>query len=125
MNDSALRTQQWRLVRRARSREVRISFHAGKGSLTQGEMDTLIGQAIRSLNARSSGLSVLMTGCAHDVWFRLLKDELSLRCDYRCLAQRRNCGYRRLFGKYWRRKLATRLTCSEKQGRGSISRDLA
>ena len=121
MNDSAPRIQQWRLVRRVKSCEVRMSFHAGKGSLTQGEMDTLVGEAIRSLNARSSGLSRLMAGCAHDVWFRLLKDELSLRCDYQCLAQSRNCGYHRIFGRYWR-KWATRLACSGKQGRGSIIR---
>lgn len=39
-NARAVRNQQWRRVSRATSREVRISFHPGKRSLTQRESGT-------------------------------------------------------------------------------------
>jgi len=45
-------------------------------------------------------MSVLMAIVAHDVWFRLPKDELSLKREYEFSAQDRNEVYRRIFGTY-------------------------
>jgi len=41
---------------------------------------------------------MLMTSSAHDVWFRLLKDELSLKREYEDAAQGCNVRNRRIFG---------------------------
>ena len=41
---------------------------------------------------------MLMAGSAHDVWFRLLKDELSLKREYEDAAQCCNVRNRRIFG---------------------------
>ncbi len=47
---------------------------------------------------RSLEFSMLMTSSAHDVWFRLLKDELSLKREYGSIAQGCNGRNRRIFG---------------------------
>jgi hypothetical protein len=47
---------------------------------------------------RSLEFSMLMTSSAHDVWFRLLKDELSLKREYEDVAQGCNVRNRRIFG---------------------------
>lgn len=78
-NARAARSQQWRRVSRATSCEVRISFHAGKRSLTQRERGTSAGVTVGWPNVRRTEWSIHMVRSAHDVWFRWLRDELSLR----------------------------------------------
>jgi hypothetical protein len=92
-NARAVRSQQWRRVSRATSCEVRISFHAGKRSLTQRESGTSAGAAIGWLTVRRTEWSIHMARSAHDVWFRWLRDELSLRCKYEFPRQRRNGSF--------------------------------
>jgi len=47
---------------------------------------------------RSLEFSMLMASSAHDVWFRLLKDELSLKREYEDVVQGCNVRNRRIFG---------------------------
>jgi hypothetical protein len=89
-NARALRSQQWRRVSRATSCEVRISFHAGKRSLTQRERGTFAGATVGWFTVRRTEWSIHMARSAHDVWFRWLRDELSLRRQYEFPRQARN-----------------------------------
>ena len=92
-NARAARSQQWRRVSRATSCEVRISFHAGNRSLTQRESGTFAGATIGWLTVRRTEWSIHMARSAHDVWFRWLRDELSLRRQYEFPRQRRNGSF--------------------------------
>lgn len=66
---------------------------------------------------------MLMTGAAHDLWFRLLKDELSLKREYEYPAQARNAGNHRFFGASCAAQLGQLLACSSKAPGRSISKD--
>lgn len=46
-----------------------------------------------------------MAGFAHDVWFRLFRDELSLRYEYESYAQCGNAEFRRIFSAIFEGKL--------------------
>lgn len=92
-NARAVRSQQWRRVSRATSCEVRISFHAGKRSLTQRESGTFAGATVGWLTVRRTEWSIHMARFAHDVWFRWLRDELSLRRHYEFPRQPRNGSF--------------------------------
>ena len=73
---------------------------------------------------RSLEFSMLMTSSAHDVWFRLLKDELSLKREYEFPAQARNAGNHRFFGASCAVQLGLLLACSSKAPGRSISQGL-
>lgn len=64
---------------------------------------------------------MLMTGAAHDLWFRLLRDELSLKREYEFSAQARNAGKHRFFGASCAVQLGLLLACSPKAPGRSIS----
>ena len=66
------------------------------------------------LIVRSPKFSMLMAVSAHDMWFRLLKDELSLKREYGFMAQYRNGGNRRIFGKYRQQTLVILLVSSDR-----------
>ena len=89
--------QRWRRVSRATSCEVRISFHAGSRSLTQRESGTSAAVRAGWLSVRCEELSIYMARPAHDVWFRSLRDELSLRRDYEAPRENRNERFHRIF----------------------------
>ena len=89
--------QRWRRVSRATSCEVRISFHAGSRSLTQRESGTSAAATAGWLSVRREALSICMVRPAHNVWFRSLRDELSLRRDYEAPREHRNERFHRIF----------------------------
>jgi hypothetical protein len=94
----ALRSQWCRRVSRATSCEVRISFHAGSRSLTQRESGASAAVRPRWLSVRlEEALSIYMARPAHDVWFRSLRDELSLRRDYEAPRARHKERFHRIF----------------------------
>lgn len=115
--------QQCRRVSRATSREVRISLHGGNRSLTQRERGTAL-SVISCEIVRSPELSMLMMAKAHDLWFRLLRDELSLKREYGFMAQYRNGGNRRIFGKYRTETSVIPLACSRNAAGRSIVQGL-
>jgi hypothetical protein len=98
-SERAVTNQRWRRVSRATSREVRISFQVGNRSLTQRERATSSGVTDRVI-VRSPDLSMLMACGAHDLWFRLLRAELSLKREYGSIAQGCNGRNRRISGAY-------------------------
>jgi hypothetical protein len=75
---------------------------------------------VDKLIVRSPEFSMLMEISAHDVWFRLLKDELSLKREYGSAVQGCNIGNRRLFGVNQTRELGLLLACPRKAGGRSI-----
>ena len=93
----ALRIHRWRRVSRATSCDVRISFHAGNRSFTQRESGTSARAPAGWLSVRREELSIYMARPAHDVWFRSLMVELSLRRDYEAPWARRNEEFHRIF----------------------------
>ena len=120
-SESAASIQRCRRVSRATSCDVRISFHDGNRSLTQGERGTSSALIAKCAFVRSPEWSMLMTGAAHDLWFRLLKDELSLKREYEFSAQARNAGNHRIFGASRAVQSGLLLACSPKAPGRSIS----
>ena len=66
-------------------------------SLTQRESGTFAGATVVWLTVCRTEWSIHMVRSAHDVWFRRLRDELSLRRQYEVSRQRRNVRFRRIF----------------------------
>jgi hypothetical protein len=98
MIERAVRIQRWRRVSRATSCDVRISFHAGNRSFTQRDKSTSAGVTAAWPSVRRKSLSVYTARPAREVWFRSLRDELSLRRQYELPRERRNDEYHRIFG---------------------------
>lgn len=97
INVRAVRIHRWRRVSRATSCEVRTSLQAGSRSLTQRESGTSAAATEEWRTVRRREWSIHMARLAHDVWFRWLRDELSLRRQYEPATHRRNEEYRRIF----------------------------
>jgi hypothetical protein len=113
-NARALSSQQWRRVSRATSCEVRISFHAGRRSLTQRESGTFAGATVVWLTVCRTEWSIHMVRSAHDVWFRRPRDELSLRRQYEQSTQWRKRGIAAFSSQTQLTKLGRPPTCCRK-----------